>query len=53
MLHLRALSEDERILYVDAKVADRAFDFRVAEQDLNGAKVTRLLVDDGRLGPAE
>ena len=53
MLHLRALSEGERILYVDAQIANRALDFRVAEQDLNGAKVTRLLVDDGRLGSAE
>ena len=32
MLHLRALSEGERILYVDAQIANRALDFRVAER---------------------
>jgi hypothetical protein len=37
MPHLRALSEGERILYVDAEVANRALDFRVAEQNLHGA----------------
>lgn len=53
MLHLRALSEGERVLYVDAKIANRALDFRVAEQDLHGAQVACLLVDDGRLGSAQ
>jgi hypothetical protein len=53
MPHLRALSESEGILDTDAEVADRALDLRMAEQDLNGAKVTRLLVNDRRLRPAE
>ena len=37
MLHLRALSEGEGILNVDAQIANRALDFRVAEQNLHGA----------------
>ena len=32
MLHLRALSEGERILDVDAEVADCALDLRMAER---------------------
>jgi hypothetical protein len=37
-LHLRAFSEDKRI-YVDAPIADSAFDLRVAEQNLRGAQI--------------
>jgi hypothetical protein len=37
MLHLHALSEGERILYVDAQVANRALDLRMAEQNRHGA----------------
>ncbi len=32
MLHFRALSQSERILDIDAEVADRALDLRMAEQ---------------------
>ena len=53
MLHLRSFRESECILHVDAKIADRALDLRVAEQDLHGTEITRPLVDDGRLRPAE
>jgi hypothetical protein len=53
MLHLRALSQSEGILDIDAKVADRALDLRMTEQNLHGAQVSRLLLDDGRLGSAE
>jgi hypothetical protein len=53
MLHLRTLSQSEGILDIDAEVADRALDLRMAKQDLHGAQVSRLLVDDGRLGSAE
>jgi hypothetical protein len=53
MLHLRALSQRERILDIDAEVANRALDLRMAEQDLHGMQVTCLLVDDGRLRSAE
>src|ERR1700722_362869 len=53
MLHLCAFGERERILYIDAQIANGALDFRVAEQDLHRAQVASLLVDDGRLGPAE
>jgi hypothetical protein len=37
MLHLRALSEGERILDIDAEVADRALDLRMTGQNLHGA----------------
>ena len=50
MLNLRAVSERERILDVDAQVPNSALDFRVGQQDLHGAQVTRLLVDDRSLG---
>ena len=44
MLHLRALSQSEGILDIDAAVADqvgdRALDLRMAEQNLYGAKVS-------------
>jgi hypothetical protein len=33
MLHFRALSQSEGILDIDATVANRALNFRVAEQD--------------------
>jgi hypothetical protein len=52
-LHLPALCEGERVLHVDAQIANGAFDLRVAEQDLHGAQVPRLLIDDGRLGSAQ
>jgi hypothetical protein len=53
MLHLSALGEGERILYVDAQIANGALDLGVAEQDLHSAQVARLLIDDGRLGSAQ
>ncbi len=37
MLHLRALSQSEGILDIDAEVADRALDLRMAEQNLHCA----------------
>jgi hypothetical protein len=37
MLHLRALSEGERILDIGAEVADCALDLRMAQQNLHGA----------------
>ena len=52
-LQLRAFSQREGILDVDTEVADRALDLRVAQQDLHGAQVSRLLVDDGSLRSAE
>lgn len=35
-LDFGAFRKMKRVLYVDAKIADRAFDFGVAEQDLHG-----------------
>ena len=53
MLRLRGLSKGERILYVDAEIANGALDLRVAEQNLHSAQVACLLIDDGRLGSAQ
>ena len=53
MPHLRAFSQREGILDIDAEVADRALDLRMAEQDLHGTRVTCLLVDDRRLRSAK
>ena len=52
-LHLRALSEGERIPYVDAQIAYGALDLCVAEQDLHSAQVPCLPIYDGRLGSAQ
>jgi hypothetical protein len=52
MLHLRALGQREGILDINAKVADRALNLRMAKQNLHGAQVSRLLVDDRRFRPA-
>ncbi len=41
------------IIDLDAKVPDRAFDFGVAEQELNRPQVARALIDQGRLGSPE
>ena len=46
-------SERERIFDVDPQVPNGALDFRVAEQDLHGAQVARLLIDDGGLSSAQ
>ena len=43
MLYLRALSEGERILDVNAQIADGALDLRVAKQDLHGAQIAVCL----------
>jgi hypothetical protein len=37
MLHSRAFSQRERILGIDAEVADRALNLRMAEQNLHRA----------------
>jgi hypothetical protein len=37
MLHLRAFGQRERILDIDAEVADRALNLRMAEQNLHRA----------------
>ncbi len=49
-LHLSALGESERILDVDAKISNGAFDLGMSEQNLHSAQVSNLLVDDRRLG---
>jgi hypothetical protein len=53
MLNFRALCEGERIFYVDAKIANRALNLRMAEQNLHSAQVARLFIDYGRLGSTQ
>jgi hypothetical protein len=52
-LNLRALGESERILNIDAKISDGAFNLGVTQQNLNGQQVASLLVNDGRFGSAQ
>lgn len=50
---LGSLREFEGVLHVHAKIAHRALDLGVAEQDLNGAEIACCFVDDRRLGAPE
>jgi hypothetical protein len=45
-LHFHPLSEGERVLYVDAEIANGAFYFRMSEQKLDRAQVAGLFADD-------
>lgn len=42
---LGSLSKYERVLHIDAEISDGVLDLRVAEQDLDGAQVTRRPID--------
>ena len=53
LLHLGALGESERILYIDAQISNGAFNLSVTQQNLHGAQVASLLVNDGRFGSAQ
>ena len=43
----------ERIVHLDAELADRTFDFSVAEQELHGSQIPGAAVDQRCLGPAQ
>jgi hypothetical protein len=43
----------KRIVHLDPEIADRALYLRVAEQELNDAKIPRLFVDEGCFGPTK
>ena len=43
----------QRVLYIDAQVANSAFDLGMAKQDLNSSQIAGCLVDDRRLRSAE
>jgi hypothetical protein len=45
-LNLGAFRQRECILDVDAKIPNRAFDFSMAEENLDGTEISRGLVDD-------
>ena len=45
--------EGQSILYIDTKVANGAFDLRVAKQNLYSAQIARLLINNRRLGTAQ
>lgn len=44
------LGDLKRIIYLDTKVSDRAFQLGMAKQELNGSEVLRALVDQCGLG---
>jgi hypothetical protein len=43
----------ERIVDLNTEIAYGALDFRVAEQELDGSKISRAPVDQGRLRPSQ
>jgi deoxyxylulose-5-phosphate synthase len=43
----------EGVVYLDAKVPDRTFDFGVAEQKLHRSQIACAPVNQGRLRPPE
>ena len=47
------LRDLDRVVDLDAEVANRALDLGVAKQELNGSKVPGSSVDQRRLGPPE
>jgi hypothetical protein len=40
----------KRVVYFDTEVADGAFKFRMAEQELNGPEIPSAAIDQSRLG---
>jgi hypothetical protein len=43
----------KRIIDLNSEITDCTLDFCVAEQELNCSKISRFLVDQSCLGPAE
>jgi hypothetical protein len=52
-LHLRLLRHFESVVDLNPKVANRAFQLAVPEQQLNGPKVLGATVDQRRLGASQ
>lgn len=49
-LQFNLLRDSQSVLHLNTKVANRAFELRVTEQNLDGSEVTRLLVNLHCLG---
>ena len=47
------LGYGKRIIDLNSEITDRTFDLRVAQQELNCSKISRFLIDQRCLGPAE
>ena len=47
------LGYGERVINLDSEIAHRALDLRVAQQELNRPKISRFLIDQRCLRPAE
>ena len=45
------LRDGERVVHLDPKIADRAFQLGVAQQELNRPKIADTAVNQGDLGP--
>jgi hypothetical protein len=53
LLDFCGFGKGQSILNIDTKIADGAFDLRVAKQDLYGAQIARLLIYNRRLGTTQ
>ncbi len=53
MLHLCLLRQLQGVLYLDAKVANRALELHVAQQQLHSAQILGPPIDQRRLGAAD
>jgi hypothetical protein len=49
-LELDLFSHIQRVIHLDPEISDCALQLHVTEEDLHGAKVAGLAVDQGRLG---
>jgi len=47
------LGYGKRIIDLNSQITDRTFDLRVAQQELNCSEISRFLIDQSCLGPAE
>ena len=43
----------KRVVHLDAEISDRAFNLRVAEQELHGSQIAGASVDQCRLRPTQ
>jgi hypothetical protein len=52
-LDVDLLGYSKGIIDLNSEITDRTFDLRVAQQELNCSEISRFLIDQSCLGPAE
>ena len=52
-LHVDLLGYGQSIINLDTKIANRALNFRMAEQQLDGPQIAGTAIDQGGLGPTQ